>query len=305
MNWNSMTAETVLPDISVTQVMALSNAAPIAVGGIGGSGTRLLAQLLSALDYDMGSDFNDSLDDLSFTALFKRLALWPLDSNLEALERALSVYLTARGCPTPGNISRVQQRARVETLIADIATTSQWRETGTLEDRVATLCEIKPPPSSWGWKEPNTYMVLPYLLHALPRLKYIHVLRDGRDMAFSSNKNQLRLWGHQLLGRTIDPDAPQDALDYWCAAHERLLILQQQHGSRMLLIKFESLVNDPEASLQNLLAFLGITTAEIPDKLLALIRRPDSITRYRDRPPLTITGTQSALLQKLGYPVEP
>ena len=99
-------------------------------------------------------------------------------------------------------------------------------------------------------------MVLPYLFHALPGLKYIHVLRDGRDMAFSSNKNQLRLWGHQLLGRTINPDAPQDALDYWCAAHERLLDLQQQHGS-VLLIKFESLVNDPKKSLENLLAFLG------------------------------------------------
>ena len=50
----------------------VSDAAPVVVGGIGGSGTRVFAQLLRDLGFDMGSDLNESLDDLGFTALFKR-----------------------------------------------------------------------------------------------------------------------------------------------------------------------------------------------------------------------------------------
>ena len=303
-----MTRSNVLHNISADQLTPLSDAAPIAVGGIGGSGTRLIARLLVELGYDMGSDLNDSLDDLGFTALFKRIELWPLDANLQKLEQALSVYLTARGFPTPEDISREVQRRRAEKLITDIAATSQWREVGAIEDRITTLSDIKAPGQSWGWKEPNTVMVLPYLLHALPALKYIHVLRDGRDMAFSSNKNQLRLWGGQILGRTIDPDSPQDAFDYWCTVHEGLLGLQERHGSRVLLIKLESLVASPKESLDKLLPFLGTTaTAAANHKatLSSLISRPDSITRYRDRPPLDMTKSQVELMQRLGYATDP
>ena len=303
-----MTRPNVLHNISPDQLTPLSDATPIAIGGIGGSGTRLIARLLIELGYDMGCDLNDSLDDLGFTALFKRIELWPLEANLQELEQALSVYLTARGFPTPSDISREIQRDRVEKLIADIAATSQWREVGAIEDRITTLSDIKAAGQSWGWKEPNTVMVLPYLLHALPELKYIHVVRDGRDMAFSSNKNQLRLWGGHVLGRAIDHDSPQDAFDYWCAVHEGLLGLQEQAGSRVLLIKLEFLVESPDESLDKLLAFVGTPKKDAANhhaKLSSLISTPDSITRYRDGPPLEITKSQVKLMQKLGYPNNP
>ena len=47
----------------------VSDAAPVVVGGIGGSGTRVFAQHLKGWGFDMGSDLNESLDDLRFTAL--------------------------------------------------------------------------------------------------------------------------------------------------------------------------------------------------------------------------------------------
>jgi len=33
----------------------------------------------------------------------------------------------------------------------------------------------------------------------LPTLRFIHLIRDGRDMAFSEIQNQLRLYGQYLL----------------------------------------------------------------------------------------------------------
>jgi len=49
-----------------------STEAPVAIGGVGGSGTRLIAQCLKELGYFIGSDLNESNDNLLFTALFKR-----------------------------------------------------------------------------------------------------------------------------------------------------------------------------------------------------------------------------------------
>ena len=52
--------------------VACAAACPVAVGGVGGSGTRLIAQVLLELGYYLGGDLNESLDNLWFTLLFKR-----------------------------------------------------------------------------------------------------------------------------------------------------------------------------------------------------------------------------------------
>ena len=48
---------------------------PVIVGGIGGSGTRLVAGLLQIFGYYIGDDLNDSLDNHWFTLLFKRRSI--------------------------------------------------------------------------------------------------------------------------------------------------------------------------------------------------------------------------------------
>ena len=44
----------------------------ICVGGIGGSGTRVIAMILSSIGINMGNDLNEAFDNLTFTLLFKR-----------------------------------------------------------------------------------------------------------------------------------------------------------------------------------------------------------------------------------------
>ena len=44
----------------------------VAVGGLGGSGTRLIANLLKLHGFYLGTDLNESLDNLWFTLIFKR-----------------------------------------------------------------------------------------------------------------------------------------------------------------------------------------------------------------------------------------
>src|SRR5947207_2715003 len=51
---------------------------PVAVGGVGGSGTRVVAALLREAGVYLGADLNDSLDNLWFRLLFRR-AQWYRD----------------------------------------------------------------------------------------------------------------------------------------------------------------------------------------------------------------------------------
>ena len=130
---------------------SLSDAAPVVVGGVGGSGTRVIAQLLQSLDFDMGSDLNESLDDLSFTALFKRPSLWPINQHLSQLKEALDVYLASRGHKSTSWTSQAHQNARAAELLKSTRQKDEWIETGDLSDREQFLTTASQPKPLWGW----------------------------------------------------------------------------------------------------------------------------------------------------------
>ena len=46
--------------------------APVAVGGVGGSGTRVVAEVMRAFGFYLGSELNAASDNLWFTLLFRR-----------------------------------------------------------------------------------------------------------------------------------------------------------------------------------------------------------------------------------------
>ena len=45
---------------------------PVVIGGIGGSGTRVIAEIVALFGFYLGRDLNDASDNLTFTLLFKR-----------------------------------------------------------------------------------------------------------------------------------------------------------------------------------------------------------------------------------------
>ena len=50
---------------------------PVAIGGVGGSGTRVIAAIVESLGFDPGANLNRPRDDLTFTVLFKRPDAYP------------------------------------------------------------------------------------------------------------------------------------------------------------------------------------------------------------------------------------
>ena len=282
----------------------LCDAAPVVLGGIGGSGTRVVTQLLQSLGFDMGSDLNQSLDDLGFTALFKRPSLWPLEDHLPQLNEALSIYLGSRGQKNT-SIPSDKHATRVAQLLDITRSAGEWIDTGDLYERQECLATPSKPTPLWGWKEPNTHMLLPFLVAALPNMKYIHVTRHGLDMAHSSNQTQLKLWGAHLLGRAVDTNSADDSLAFWCAAHDRLLQVRERSQKQILVLPFESLFTEVDSALNRICNFL-----ETPESLnaaksaISKLRKPQSVGRYRSHSPLTLSPNIKDVLRQMGYHIE-
>src|SRR5262249_24496407 len=148
------------------------------------------------LDHYMGDDMNEACDNLWFTLLFKRLELCSVDYT-EDFSKSVSVFravMAGRPSLDVDQIAWVRNLAMVDRLQHDAA----W-----LRQRVASLLAAtvsgRPRGERWGWKEPNTHVFLDRLQTAFPEMKYIHVMRNGLDMAYSENQNQLKLWGSVFL----------------------------------------------------------------------------------------------------------
>lgn len=267
---------------------------PVAIGGVGGSGTRLVAELLAKLGIDFGDDLNGSRDTLWFTLLFKRLEILRVDEReFDLLVRALVAGLRG-GDPLPPAMAR---------LLAGLAQSDRPQHPSPwLQARVATLLDAAARPEHhgrWGWKEPNTHVVIERLWQRLPDLRYVHVVRHGLDMAYSSNQNQLQLWGRDALGED-GPSTPSRALAYWCHVHRRIQELHLGNRQRMYLLDYGAFCARPEQQAVPLLQFLGLPAHDLPG--LA-----DMIVSPRPRVPWepleTFAPSDLAYLRSLGYDI--
>ena len=224
----------------------------VAIGGVGGSGTRLIAEILARLGYYIGSDLNDQNDNLWFTLSFQT------DRHPSGHPPGVDAYLGLFLRRMDGMMDFTQQEKRELQRIAmtdRLQHHSEW-----LADRVNSFlspCSENRTSSRWGWKEPNTHVVLDRLSASLPSLRYIHVARNGLDMAHSGNKNQLEFWGNTFLGLNAVPIDPRHSLTYWCRVHRRVLDIASDMPGRFLLLNYDEFCEHPDRGMIELIAFLG------------------------------------------------
>lgn len=254
----------------------------IAIGGLGGSGTRVFAAMLQHAGIAIGSDLNKALDNLWFTALFKRRH-WSVERPQPAeVAGAVRLFTTAMQHGLNGGIGAAD-RALLRALQRELPPDGTWGNgaRAPVIDRLLASQGRSDGPLHWGWKEPNTHIFLPYLDSLLPGFRYIHILRDGHDMAFSGNTWQMRHWGH-LYGLHPAPDepAPLRQMRYWLAANRRAIAYgRTQMGARFMVIRYEDFCATPEPYWQRIRHFAGIDgTAPLPPGLV----KPSTIGRARD-----------------------
>ena len=135
-------------------------------------------------------------------------------------------------------------------------------------------------------------------------MRYIHVMRHGLDMAFSRNRNQLRDWGPRLGVTTDDLNDPRAAFQYWVRAnHIAIAESERLLGPRFMLLRFESLCEQPEATIRSVAEFLELASSTYDlDSLATLVSTPDTIGRYRREGRADIfTAEDLSALRELAY----
>lgn len=282
--------------------IAAEDRAPLVIGGVGGSGTRLVASLVRDMGLSMAGQMNEALDNLWFSALFVRRSI--VMKSPRELDRLAWLFTNAmrHGQPIP---------AELEPLVDDAcshdrgpALTRAVLEQACAGLRMAT--GAADPNQPWGWKQPNSHAMLPQLSERFTGMRYIYVVRNGLDMAFSGNQNQLKyFWGDLLLEGDTSP-TPRNALRYWVAAHRRMLANRELLGDRLCILDFDALCSSPRQHLESLATFAGLEPGEaVLDSLAASVRAPGSTGRYRTQDCSALDPADIEFVREQGFPVEP
>lgn len=284
---------------------------PVVIGGLGGSATRVYAQLLRRAGYYLGSCLNEPCDNLWATLLLKRRY-----ELLEDPQRArVALGLLRRKLSGEGRASIAEQLVlwRIARTVARHGHGEDGQGAGPWASRIARdlFLARAPRPGSyrgWGFKEPNAHVFLEHLAACYEDLRFVYVARHGLDMAFSSNLNQLRNWGsHYGVEVPTDPEQlPSAQLDYWIAATRTALERGRRLlGDRFLLVRYDELFPDPQPQLEAYAAFLGVEAAgfETPEAR-GWVQRSDSVGRYLERDLGQFTDRQLRSVEDLGFRVE-
>jgi len=246
----------------------------IAIGGLGGSGTRAVAQLFKELGFFMGYDLNNPNDNLLYTLLFKRKDVFLLTEG-EFISRVKLFYKILAS-----DESLLTQELLFLKNLAYNDNPQHSKEW--LLQRVENLHTApRQKQRLWGWKEPNTHLLIDKFLKISPNLKFIYVYRNGLDMAYSSNQNQLKFFGDIFLNEESVEITPRNALKYWCKAYKRMQKLQQLYPTNIYLLDFDYLCRESESSIKDIFLFMGISDKIISKELIDIFQLPSSYERHK------------------------
>ena len=267
------------------------------VTALGGSGTRMIAAVLASHGLYMGECFNPALDNL-----WLHFLLFNRDPFADPEELRPIVELFARRMRSPADwdddaVAAIlrQRRWLVQTGIDFGARRNLVRGCDSLLTKPDATALV--PQGPWGFKYPSGYLFAPYMFDALPGARMVFLVRHPLDMAFSSNLNQLRRFGH-WLGSEVEL-TPRWQLKLWLKAHDHVKSLSKRYAVRC--VRYEALVSRPVDSFSDLFEFLGLSLD--PDTL-EIVRPSKGIGRYQTHSLSEFDRQDLNRVKSLGFPID-
>ena len=254
--------------------------------------------MLMDIGYHLGNYLNHSADNLWYTLLFKRINI--LDVSDKEFSQLLDI-LTIAIC-TQKKLSAKQIK-----IIDQLANTTRTQHGQEVLKAMAESIKNNTNEKiydKWGWKEPNSHIIIKQLKQFLPTMKYIHVIRNGLDMAYSDNQNQMIFWGQHYFKKELKVTA-KNSLKYWCKVHKNLIENTQTMSKDFYLLNFDEFCQDPVTGLVKLGRFLETELSnEKVEKLVELVKPPKSIGRYKTHDINEFDSDDIAFVKKLGFDTE-
>jgi len=254
--------------------VGVTHLAPLVIGATGGSGTRVIARIAKHAGYNLGSRLNSSEDALEFYSFHDT---W-INPFVSSQRRGESV--------TP------------------------WQSARMKEDFQAALArhisEAERRGTRWGWKAPRSIYLLPFLHAQFAQLKFIHLLRDGRDMALSPNQNQLRKHGRAVLSwrERVFHSTAESSMLLWADVNLRAADYGEASlRENYLPIRFEDLCSKPLETTARIVNFLEAPIDPAPIARTE-ITPPGSLGRWRTCSPQIVSKLETMAatsLRRFGY----
>lgn len=287
---------------------------PVVIGGVGGSGTRVVAQMMLDLGFHMGNDINETLDDLWFNFLFFRPTWFETKARSRKELVTVGLELMQKRAAGQHALSPLESRFVLEAgrdAIRDRhfgRTPAAW-----VARRLWHFLRCHPATRSeryvgWGWKEPTSHLVAPDILARFPTARYVHVMRHGLDMAFSRNLRQVERFG-AMFGVAVSRDAggtsPSEALRYWIRANRRILDgIVRTDPDRAHLLVFDNLCDSPDREVRRLLEFLRLDVSDSQLRALsALPKAPASLGQYKSHDLAAFDRADIQAVASMGFSV--
>ena len=284
------------------------------VGGAGGSGTRLVAQILGRTGLRLGPLSRGTWDNVLFAALVTlpcgRAGVRSMP-ELGCAFRASDFPLFLRAMR--GDVLSSREVSHIRRSV-DAIPLQRWVDHTEVDSALQN--RLAHPSRSISWKDPTTALLLPYLKQEISDLRYIHVIRNGLDMAFSGNQNQLHAWGGLFgipgLGWKepwVTPAGewtPEKSFSYWLSVNEYALeVARDLPPGTFHLVSFDELCSSPAAVISDLWRFVTSRppSAEVLTSIVGLVSPPATIGRYRDKDTSFITRDSRQRLERLGFEV--
>lgn len=221
---------------------------PIIVGGNGHSGTRVFSQILN-----LGGVFtgiarltkNNSSDDLKVIGLLDR---WV----------GPYVYRTL----SPGDLEEMKQA---------------------FARRLRLYFPLRSRP--WGFKNPRTMLILPFLDEFLPNAMFIHVIRDGRDISLGNLFVTRNRYLDAFLTDGEKHLPPEEKMIlFWGRSNEQAMEYGTKHmRGRYLMMRLEDLCTDAVAKSTELLRFAS-SPLSMAEEAARIVKKPKSIGRWKTFP---------------------
>ncbi|HJT81603.1 MAG TPA: sulfotransferase [Chthoniobacterales bacterium] len=259
---------------------------PIVVFNKSHSGSRLLARLIGNAGVFMGAHQNESNDS------------WDILKLVE--------YLVSRYYPDYSPLWNPNQQ--VDKTLADL-----------IREVFASHTEGLSRGAVWGWKLCETAYILPVLDFLFPDARYIHLIRDGRDVAFTDHRAPNRPFWKKIYFNTDGIMAWRGLKFHNRDYAERSHIYNAMHWAnsvavgraygamlreRYLEVRYEDLCESFDTAATRILEFIG--ASNIPATIEKMRRSvyTKSVHKYLRQPKEKVNDVVEIvkpLLLSLGY----